>query len=62
MNGVECEIIAVNDGIMGVVIPGLLKGHVSFVFDSPTTRWMAYSSISGYLILAFLLLFKKRTS
>ena len=62
MNGVECEIIAVNDGIMGVVIPGLLKGNVSFVFDSPTTRWMAYTSISGYLILAFLLLFKKRTS
>lgn len=62
MNGRQCEIIAVNDGIMGVVIPGLLKGNVSFVFDSPTTRWMAYTSISGYLILAFLLLFKKRTS
>ena len=51
------EIIPVNDGLMGVIIPGLYSGQLWFEFDSPNTRLMVWVSGSAYLVLGLLLLF-----
>ena len=60
MNGRECEIISVNDGIMGVIIPGLEMGHLLYSFDSPKTKLMTFISIVAYVVLGLFLLLKKR--